>query len=431
MNQALAIKPHYDAYVKSARLCASCHTINLPIIDAKTTAAAPAPHNVEQATYLEWLNSKYQTEYYPAAGAKSCQDCHMPAGVTDAARGIALSHIVSKIALIEDTSYPRTSHAAPYNDRYVRVRQTGFRRHELLGLNAFLLQMFKQYPDVLGVRKADYMSGSTSDLDDAIAHVLQQARHATAQLHVRAHVTGNTLIADVEVVNLTGHRFPSGVGFRRAFLDVEVRDTRAPAGAAPLFVSGRAGADGRLLGTDGQPLPTESFARDAGGAQQSQPHFDESHPITRPDQVQIFEELTKDASGDFTLSFMRRDREFKDNRLLPAGWKSAGPPVAMPAYFLHATYPVGAAATDPRYRDGRGHAVVRYAIALPPGSDAKHLRVHAALYYQSFTPAFRTERAAGSGLAAQRFSAIFGGLDLSGTALAGWKMLIAQTSAGT
>src|SRR5581483_10402632 len=300
MNESLGAKPHYSPYITSSRLCGSCHTINLPVIDTVPVAAVPKEHNVEQATYLEWLNSRYQNEYGALPGAKSCQDCHMPAGIRDDARGLALTHIATKIALIQDTSYPKTTAAAPRDQLNVRLRQTGFRRHELLGLNAFLLSLFKQYPDVMGVRLNDYMTGSTTDLDDAIEHIVQQARTATATVRVRTRLAGRKLIADVEVINLTGHRFPSGVGFRRAFLDFEVHDL-----GTTLFASGRADAKGRILGPNGV-LPSEFFTTGSDGRQQYQQHFDEAYPITRPDQVQIFEELARDHSGHFTMSFLRR-----------------------------------------------------------------------------------------------------------------------------
>jgi mono/diheme cytochrome c family protein len=427
MNEALGVKPRYSAYTTSSRLCASCHTINLPIVDAVPVAAVPKEHSVEQATYLEWLNSRYQNEYGALPGAKSCQDCHMPAGIRDDAQGLALTHIATKIALIQDNSYPKTTNAASKTDLNVRVRQSGFRRHELLGLNAFLLTLFKQYPDVLGVRLNDYMTGFSGDLDRAIAHVVQQARTATATVKIRTHLSGRKLIADVEVINLTGHRFPSGVGFRRAFLDFEVRDA-SNSRAAPIFVSGRADARGRILGPNGV-LPSEFFAAGPDGRQQFQDHFDEAHPITRPDQVQIFEELTRDHSGRFTTSFIRRDEEVKDNRLLPQGWTRNGPTPDLPAYFLHATYPVGRAATDPRYLDGRGHAIVRYVVALPASVDPKHVRVDATLYYQSWEPAFIAERASGSGPAATRFAVLTDRLSLQNTPLAGWKIRIASRSA--
>ena len=33
MNNALGVKPKHDPYVKTARMCGSCHTINLPVVD--------------------------------------------------------------------------------------------------------------------------------------------------------------------------------------------------------------------------------------------------------------------------------------------------------------------------------------------------------------------------------------------------------------
>jgi mono/diheme cytochrome c family protein len=426
MNEALGAKPVFSNYLSSARMCGSCHTINLPVIDAPPVHVVAHEHNVEQATYVEWINSKFQTEYAPRAGAKSCQDCHMPAGITDASRGVDLAHIASKIALVEDTSYPQTTDAAAPGDLDVRFRDSGYRRHELLGLNAFLLTTFQQFPEVMGVRTSDYMSGSTTDLPDAIGHLVQQARHQTATVTVRTHAEGATLVADVEVVNLTGHRFPSGVAFRRAFLDVEARDTTRPEGT-PFFVSGGTDPHGRIVGANGKPLPSESFARDARGHQQYQEHFDQAHPITSSGQVQIFEELTRDHAGNFTTSFLRRDHEVKDNRLLPAGWTPTGPAGGvLPRYFLEATFPKGRAASDPVYRDGRGHAIVRYRIALPPGTDPAHVRVDATLYYQSWAPYFLAERNGGPGSASQRLRALTGHLDLARTDLDGWKLRIAS-----
>ncbi len=428
MKEGLGITPVFSGYTSSSRMCGSCHTINLPVVDVPPITVAAKAHSVEQATYVEWLNSRYQTEFAPdKRSERSCQDCHMPAGISDPARGIDLTHIAARIALAQDDTYPQTAHAAAPGDLKVRYRERGYRRHELLGLNAFLLTAFSQFPAVMGVRTADYMSGSSTDLQDAVGQVVQQARRSTATVAVRSHVEGRTLVADVEVVNLTGHRFPSGVGFRRAFLDVQARAGTA----APFFESGRTDERGRILGSDGKPLPSESFARGADGRQQYQPHYDEAHPVTSPDQAQIFEELTRDHAGDFTTSFIRRDDEVKDDRLLPIGWTPAGPGRhALPEYFLHATYPKGGAAADPRYRDGRGHAIVRYRIPVPAGTDPAAVRIEATLWYQSWAPYFIAERKAGTDPAARRFGALMDNLRLDGTELAGWKLRIAAAPGG-
>ena len=67
MNNALGAKPVFNPYIKSARMCGSCHTIKLPVLD-KPPVAPVGPttaHSIEQATYLEWLNSEYQNEFGP------------------------------------------------------------------------------------------------------------------------------------------------------------------------------------------------------------------------------------------------------------------------------------------------------------------------------------------------------------------------------
>ncbi|MDB5028613.1 MAG: cytochrome c family protein, partial [Candidatus Eremiobacteraeota bacterium] len=110
MKEALGTKPVFGTITTSARLCASCHSINLPVVDkpAKIHPITPAmAHDVEQNTYVEWVNSRFQTEYKPLAGAKSCQDCHMPAGVDNDRLGVHEPRIRTQIALVQDQTYPQ------------------------------------------------------------------------------------------------------------------------------------------------------------------------------------------------------------------------------------------------------------------------------------------------------------------------------------
>jgi hypothetical protein len=272
------------------------------------------------------------------------------------------------------------------------------------------------------------MSGSTTDLYDAIGNVVRQARRSTAKLDVSASVANDTVIANVGVLNLTGHRLPSGVGFRRAWIELKLID----AGGKAVWASGSTNHAGEIVDAPdhGTVLPTEYFTRGADGKQRYQPHFDEHHPITRSDQVQIFEELTLDKSGTITESFIRRDHHLKDNRLLPEGWRKDGPPgIVLPKTWLDATHPKGANVTsDPRYADGKGRAVVTYRIPLPAGSDAAHMRIEATLWSQSWEPSFKRERTHGNGPAATRLRYLLSNLDLAGTALADWKLQIDSAS---
>jgi hypothetical protein len=431
MDASIGVKPKFNAYITSARLCGSCHTINLPVVDKPPIApiSPETAHSVEQNTYLEWVNSQYQNEFQPVLpSAKTCQDCHMPGGYANASNNISVPQIQTRIASIEDDSYPATEHRAPLDKIRVRYRETGFGRHELVGINAFLLEMFNQFSWVMGVRTTDYMSGATNDLPNAIDNMVQQARNSSAQVAVSSSVSGQTLAAWVKVANLAGHRFPSGVGFRRAFIELEVKD----ASGRVVWGSGRTNELGVIVGGDGKtPLSTEFFERDANGNQQSQEHYDEQHPITSEQQVQIYEELLKDAEGNFTTSFLRRDHEVKDNRLLPIGWTEHGPDPSIPRHFLGATHPKGRAWDDPNYRNGKGISIVKYQIPLPPGLDPRTATVTATLYYQSIPPYYLADRfrIGANRPDTRRLYYLTANLNWQDTPFVNWKLLIASASA--
>jgi len=194
-----------------------------------------------------------------------------------------------------------------------------------------------------------------------------------------------------------------------------------------VFDSGATNADGEIVGANGAPLPSETFARLPNGRQAYQPHYDETHPIASAEEAQIFEELVQDRAGDFTESFIRRDRVFKDNRLLPQGWRAGGPPgIRLPAHWLDATRPVNVHG-DPHYAGGSGRAVVAYRVPLRTAAAPATLRVEATLWYESWNPHFRHERTSGDGPAATRLRALLANLHLEQTPdLAGWKMRIAS-----
>jgi hypothetical protein len=99
--------------------------------------------------------------------------------------------------------------------------------------------MFNQFDDVLGVPKTDYMTGSKQDLAHAVESIAQTARGEVASVEVTAVRQGpDRLMAHVVVQNKAGHRFPSGVGFRRAFLELSVVEKAADAsGSAELSLN--------------------------------------------------------------------------------------------------------------------------------------------------------------------------------------------------
>jgi mono/diheme cytochrome c family protein len=425
MQTATGITPRFSPYIQSPRLCGSCHTIDMPVLDGQ-----PGQMSIEQATYLEWLNSQYQTEFgLPGPNARSCQSCHMSGGYHSASKGLDVPQLKEKIAIIGDETYPEAEHRVPIQDITVRVRDQGFRRHELLGLNVFLLEMFRQFYDVLGVRTSDYMSGSTTDLQDAIDNYAQQARERTARLTAAARVTGPQQVeADVTVTNLAGHRLPSGVGFRRAFLELVVRD----GGGETVWASGRTDRLGVILDGNGQILPSELFSEYVDAQGTVQQHYQPHHEvITSQDQAQIYEELTKNSDGKFTTNFTRRFETVKANRLLPIGWTEHGPDPSLNGRFLQATHAEGSAASDPDYHDGRGTDRVVYRMTLPPGVDAATCTVQATLYYQAVPPYYLDQRfrAAPDGDATRRLYFLTSNLKLDGTAAGNWKLPIVSTVA--
>ena len=454
MKNALGITPVHDTYMKDSRICGTCHAINLPVLDAKSdesvderSGKGPDPYDdcplgnghcsFEQATYLEWLNSAFQNEIgKPGPQAQTCQDCHM--------RGTFKGKVVqTQIAATQDIHYPAADHLAEVSVPY---RTSGYARHQFQGLNAFLLGFFSQFSNLLGVRTCSYMASGCgkepfSNIPAVMANFEEQAVNESATIAAGTpsfarNADGTvSLTTDVTVTNLTGHRFPSGVSFRRAFIEFTVRDRDGKL----LFASGRTNAGGVIVDGDGKPLPSEYVGSRGPNGHAYQPHhWAPGNPITRSDQVQIYEELLKDADGNFTTSFLRQDVHFKDNRILPRGWTSAGPdPTKFFGAVLEETHADGVGA-DAHYADplgANGASVVRYQVALPAGTDTATLRIEARLYYQSIPPYYLNQRfeQAGNMPATQRLYYIVSKFDTTQTyglakpPLENWKLLVAQT----
>jgi len=465
MNSSIGIKPKHNAYIKDSRMCGNCHTINLPLMD--NPDADPNKPHLEQVTYLEWLNSGYQNEVGTNSKAQTCQNCHMPTRYTNSAGTLNIPTIQQPIAFIEDDQYPQTGNRLPDDKIRVRFRDKGFARHQLQGLNLTLLQMFQQFMspyksngtnilanEILGVRQNDYMSG-LDDLSTSIDAFVQQAQNSTADVSVSEPTISNQkLIAEVKVTNKTGHRFPSGVGFRRAFLEFRVVDKDT---GKTVWCSGCTNELGVIVKGDGssERLPSELFDVYTDGTkpatlgypaacnriipQHYQRHFfwdpqkNAGSAITRQEQVQIYEELNLNIQCVMTTSFLRRDYQLKDNRLLPFGWTSTGPLKAdktpyIPADYLHETHPVSVGG-DPSYADGSGTNVLRYEVPLSAFT-ARNVTVIATLYYQSIPPYFLNDRfsQAPNGPATQRLYYLTSNLQTKGTAIENWKVLIASAS---
>ena len=444
MEHALGNKPVHSTAIKSSEVCGSCHTVHLPVFG---DAGRLLGYTYEQTTYPEWAMSAYRSgedadgKRLPAgagARAESCQGCHMRSATPETGR------FRSKIAGIQEFSnFPATENTLPAEDIDLAVRE-GFARHTLVGLNVFFIEMAQQFPKVLGIPTQDPMMVSRG-LDPILLTeqaMLEQAAQDTAEveiLDVRRDAT--TLSARVQVTSKVGHKFPSGVGFRRAFLAFEVLDGAGNV----LWASGRTDAAGTIVDQHGQPIAGELlWTEDCSARLPGQPHQPHYQVVRGQDQAQIYQELTTAPApvadprcgprpvpgGAITTSFLSICGQLKDNRLLPHGFLDrptrvsiaralgAGPELAEEA----GPHAVGG---DPDYDRGGGDAL-RYEVDLKAlGSAPVYLR--ATLYYQATPPYYLQDRFCTSKSDdTERLYFLAGHLDLEGPAKS-WKLAVTGT----
>jgi len=444
MNHALGVDPAYSPIVKSSELCGTCHTVHLPVLSGTQTVG----HVYEQSTYPEWAFSAYRTGVSPdgplplgsGSLAQSCQDCHMPS------KTAAGDPYPSKIAAIQEHSnFPEADNTLASDDIDLPAR-AGFAKHTLVGLNVVLLEMATQFRDLLGIRLSDPMltDQGIDSITASEAAMVEQALHKTATITVGdVKNDGQSLSAEVTVINNVGHKFPSGVGFRRAFIEFDVLD----ANNTVLWSSGRTNSSGVIVDDKGVPIAGEYWwkddcsARIDPDARNHQPHYAE---ITRQDQVQIYQELVSTPpqtgaptcgphakpAGWLTTSFLSICGKVKDNRLLPQGFlsledrKKIAVALGAEGDMAEETDPVGVG-DDPYYRSGGGDSLI-YSVPLSAlDGKSKPVAVQATLYYQPTPPFFLQDRfCTARGADTQRLYYISGNLELDATPAKDWKLRV-------
>jgi mono/diheme cytochrome c family protein len=445
MKHALGLTPAHHTNVTSSELCGSCHTVHLPILRQGETLG----RTYEQTTYPEWAFSDYRTGETPdgplpagqGALAQSCQSCHMPR--QDAAGKPTMSKIAS---IQEHSNFPAAENTLPAQDIDLPVR-SGVAQHTLVGLNYFLVKMAQQFPDVLGVRKQDPMmlDFGVNAVDYSEQAILDQAARRTASIGVsNVAIADRALSATVTVVNKAGHKLPSGVSFRRAFIEFGLRDEQGTL----IWASGRANGAGIVVDEKGVPIAGElrwkndCSARIDPAARIHQPHY---QVVTRQDQAQIYEELvstpasgpapvcgpTAAPAGELTTSFLSICSKVKDNRLLPHGFLALDQRVAIASALgagrdLAEEVAATAVGDDPDYRNGGTDTLVyRVPLADLPGKPAV---VEATLYYQAIPPYYLQDRfCTARGDDTQRLSDLTRKLNLAGTPAQGWKLKLVTT----
>jgi hypothetical protein len=220
-------------------------------------------------------------------------------------------------------------------------------RHQFQGGNFFMMRMLDRYRGELGVTALPQEFSLAAERTEA------HLREATVSISVSgARVDGSRVVADVDVRNLAGHKFPTAYPSRRAWLHVTVTDARGRS----VFESGAFARDGRVVGNDNDD--------DAG---RYEPHYTE---VSRPDQVQVYEAVMASADGSVTTGLLSADHWIKESRLLPRGFdaRAGGPRVA-----VH-----GGAASDSDFLPGGDRT--RYTVAVDPA--AGPFTVRAELWFQ-------------------------------------------------
>lgn len=344
MNTYVGYEPVYGSHMTKSESCAGCHSLITHTADLDGNPTGD--EYVEQATYHEWLNSRYAPDIWEGAPnelRQECQGCHMPA-IND--------------PVIISSGYIFLEPRSPYG------------LHYLVGANAAMLRLLRDHVDELD------LTATPEQFDSTIARTLEILQLHSLDLQVDAvyDPEAGAVTADLTLTNLAGHKFPSGYPARRFWLEVSVRN---PETEEVLWHSGALTSDSlSIAGTDDLGL--------AG----YEPHHVQ---ITEESQTQIYEIVVADVTGSPTNVLERMAYTLKDNRLPPLGFSEDHS-----AYDTTAV--VGVAATvDMLVGDfnrnpvdgsmGTGADGIQYVMSLPAGWNPEVTpEVEVKVWYQSMPP---------------------------------------------
>ena len=308
MRSATGFVPTKGLHVRESTMCATCHTLYTKALGAGGKVVGELP---EQVPFLEWQHSAYRDE-------RSCQSCHMPV----VQEPIRISTVMGQA-------------------------REGMARHSFRGGNFFMLGLLNRHRSELGVQALP------QELDAAVRETVRFLQTETAIVEVLdPRRDGDQVSFDVNVRNLSGHKFPTAYPSRRAWLHVVVRE----AGGRVVFESGKMQPNGSIDGNDNDIE-----------AARIEPHYTE---IRQSGEVQIYESVMVDHAGGVTTGLLSGVRYVKDNRLLPRGFDKTK---------AHADVAVhGGAAGDADFAGGSDR--VRYVVSTVGATGA--LTIEATLRFQ-------------------------------------------------
>jgi hypothetical protein len=195
-----------------------------------------------------------------------------------------------------------------------------FSRHYFVGGNRTLLEILRENGEDIGV------TAESAAFDSTLSRTISQLQRRTAELTATySWPSPDTLEVALNVINRTGHKFPTGFPSRRAWLDVLLAD----GAGTPVFQSGRWNPQTAEIDHLDDPF---------------EPHHD---VVVAEEQVVIYQSLMGDVDGELTWTLLRGAEYLKDNRIPPAGFVIGGA-------FYDSTSIVGEAAVDPNFNRAAG-----------------------------------------------------------------------------
>ena len=255
--------------------------------------------------------------------------------------------------------------------------RTPYGQHTLVGGNAHLLEILRDYRSELGIDD----STTTAGFDKQISQTRGFLGSAASMTVSTPAVVGSNLNFDIEVTNLAGHKLPSSYPSRRTWLHVTVKDN----GGNVIFESGAPDPRG-YISTDIARLKADCMSKDKlDGFDSSdcyEPHRD---LINDPSQVAIYETVLGDVNGVITHTLLHGAQYLKDNRIPPAGFTNSEA-----ATIESQTIPSGVAGDNDfncvSTGEGCGADIVHYQVGIS-GATGPYT-VEARLLYQATQPAF-------------------------------------------
>jgi hypothetical protein len=255
--------------------------------------------------------------------------------------------------------------------------RTPYGQHTLVGGNAHLLEILREYRTALGISSSTFESG----FDNQIA-LTRSFLGGAASVDISApSETGGDLNFNIDVINNAGHKLPSAYPSRRTWLHVTVKDN----GGRVIFESGKPDARG-YISTDDARLKADCMSKDKLDGFDSglcyEPH---RNVITDPSQVAIYETVLGDVNGTITHTLLQGAQYLKDNRIPPAGFTNA-----KAATIELQTVPAGVAGDDDfncvNTTEGCGKDTVHYQVDITGQSGPYTVDVE--LLYQATQPGF-------------------------------------------